>query len=473
MNASTQSHRVRAVLALALALATLVLPVACGKRPERQPTEEPPQAPTNRIAVPEAVRTNLGIRFATAERRRVAATLRLPGHFELLPHARHEHRAPFAGRVEVVVHPLQPVARGDVLYVLDAPAWREQQQALANAAIEAELVRAHRAALQPLLAAHQQHEQSLARALDVVEQRLRDLEATQRELGGQAQPLTDARVQQAQLQAQLAEAAEQHTDTASRLARLDADERALAARTELALAAAAAALGTTPAELARDDGGVPRWRAMGTIAVRAPATGVVDRVELSTGAWVDAHGLVVATIDPAQVRFRAMALQSDVAALRDGLPCAVTAASGAEPRPSVPGPLQLAASADPRTRTLEVFVVPAATAPFVRPGVAAFVEIETAGTDRPELAIPREAVLQDGLVRVYFRRDPKDRDQVIREEADLGVDDGRWIVVKSGLTDGDEVVTAGAYELVLASSQAAAKGGHFHADGTWHADDHK
>ena len=57
--------------------------------------------------------------------------------------------------------------------------------------------------------------------------------------------------------------------------------------------------------------------------------------------------------------------------------------------------------------------------------------------------------------------------------ADLGVDDGRWVEVKSGLTDGDEVVLHGAYELVLASSGQAQKGGHFHADGTFHADDHK
>jgi hypothetical protein len=72
-----------------------------------------------------------------------------------------------------------------------------------------------------------------------------------------------------------------------------------------------------------------------------------------------------------------------------------------------------------------------------------------------------------------FRRNPKDKDQVIRIEADLGVDDGRWIEVKSGLVDGDEVVLDGAYELMLASSATAAKGGHFHADGTWHADDHR
>ena len=58
-------------------------------------------------------------------------------------------------------------------------------------------------------------------------------------------------------------------------------------------------------------------------------------------------------------------------------------------------------------------------------------------------------------------------------EADLGLDDGRWVEMKSGLRDGDEVVLAGAYELMLASSGSAAKGGHFHSDGTFHAGEHK
>ena len=50
--------------------------------------------------------------------------------------------------------------------------------------------------------------------------------------------------------------------------------------------------------------------------------------------------------------------------------------------------------------------------------------------------------------------------------------DGRWISILSGLMRNDEVVLAGAYELKLASQQSGApqKGGHFHADGTFHED---
>jgi hypothetical protein len=81
--------------------------------------------------------------------------------------------------------------------------------------------------------------------------------------------------------------------------------------------------------------------------------------------------------------------------------------------------------------------------------------------------------MQDGLSRVFFRRDAKNPDQVIRTDADLGLDDGRWVEVNSGLVDGDEVVLGGVYELMLASSGTATKGGHFHADGTFHSDEPK
>jgi hypothetical protein len=61
-------------------------------------------------------------------------------------------------------------------------------------------------------------------------------------------------------------------------------------------------------------------------------------------------------------------------------------------------------------------------------------------------------------------------------EADLGIGDGKWVVVKSGVKEGDEVVLDGVYELKLASGGQGGPdaGGHFHADGTFHAEpDHE
>ena len=89
-----------------------------------------------------------------------------------------------------------------------------------------------------------------------------------------------------------------------------------------------------------------------------------------------------------------------------------------------------------------------------------------------ELAIPMAAVQQDGLIPVIFRRDPENPNQAIRMEADLGMDDDRWVAVLSGLRDGDEVVLDGGFQLMLATSGTIQKGGHFHADGTYHEGEH-
>jgi hypothetical protein len=80
--------------------------------------------------------------------------------------------------------------------------------------------------------------------------------------------------------------------------------------------------------------------------------------------------------------------------------------------------------------------------------------------------------VSDNGVPVLFRRDPANPDKVIRLEADLGPDDGRWVAVRSGLRVGDEVVIDGVYPLLLSTSGSIPKGGHFHSDGTFHADDH-
>ncbi|MBL8750553.1 MAG: hypothetical protein JNK78_15445 [Planctomycetes bacterium] len=457
----------------------LVLPLlafAACSRPAPTPAEPEHghDAPTNRIDVPATVRRNLGIEFVRAERRAVRATLRLPGRFELLPQARHEHRAPLAGRIDVRTAPLQPVEPGTLLYTIDAPDWRATQRELGEIDAALEVTAARLASMQPLLAAHKVHELSLHDAARVMEGRVRELEATRASVGGQAQAIADASVQLAQVRAQAAEAAEKHTETEALLAQLEADQRTGRERFQLLLAGAAATIGVdVPTLLTKGERDLPRWRTIDRLEVRARAAGIVDALPLPSGSWAADHELVATVVDPTRVRCRARALQSDLPRLRTGLPAAIVPPGTGGAASGLAGTLQLGAEADPAQRTIDVFVTPATTASFARAGVAAFVEVEAEGGGPAELAVPLAAIMQDGLAHVLFRRDPADPDKVIRIDGDLGRDDGRWIEVKSGLVDGDEVVVAGAYELMLASSGSATKGGHFHADGTFHADDHK
>jgi multidrug efflux pump subunit AcrA (membrane-fusion protein) len=108
--------------------------------------------------------------------------------------------------------------------------------------------------------------------------------------------------------------------------------------------------------------------------------------------------------------------------------------------------------------------------PWARAGMSGVAEVFAEGADEAEDAIPVASLIQDELQQIFFRRDPKDPDKVIRVVADLGVSDGRWVVVNSGVRTGDEVVLDGVYELKLTGTGKAggAGKGHFHADGTWH-----
>lgn len=432
-------------------------------------SDTPP--PSNRIDVPPAVRKNLGIEFVEVGRRNVTSILRLPARVELLPSATQHYRAPLAGRVSLAVDPLQKVEPGDLLYTLDSHEWRDMQRELGTARNKLTVSEARLAAMTPLLAACEEHERSLQRALTVTDEYIASLQQAENNVGGQGAKLKTARVEQSRLSAQIAEASEKHTETQTRIKELTAIVASEREQIDLLLAGAAATLGVSKDQLAAGTGGTTGWRTITNIEVRAAQAGIVDDIAVANGNLVAAHGHVLATVDPSRVRCHARALQSDLAELQDGLDAWIVPAAKGKPVAQVAGKVQLGPIGDANTRTLDLFVSPTdAELQFVRPGLAVFVEVITKKSNANELVIPKSCVLPDGLDRVFFRRDPRDKDKVIRIVGDFGHDDGKWIEVLSGLTDGDEVVAAGAFELVLASSNQTPKGGHFHADGSWHAD---
>jgi len=131
--------------------------------------------------------------------------------------------------------------------------------------------------------------------------------------------------------------------------------------------------------------------------------------------------------------------------------------------------------ADSIDRSVELIARPAEGAGlpvWVRPGVTANLEVVLTGSPEDELAIPVAATIRDGLTTIYFRRDPEHPDQVTKVEADLGASDGRWVVVQSGLKEGDQVVLGGLYPLKLSQQQGGTQAGHFDPDGTFHTGKH-
>jgi len=412
-------------------------------------------APTNRVDIPGTVRQNLGITFARVEYRDVAQTLRVPGKFELLPSARREYRAPLPGRIELLVSQYERVEPGTPLFRVDAATWRDLHELIVAMQAKVE-------SMGPLRDAHRVHEQSLSEKVQLWQDRLAQLEQVRAAGGGSASQFTEARATLNATQAELADVMEKDAAHEAQQKQSEAELRSLRARRELLLRSAGCG-----------DAAVDREHESSLI-VCARAPGVIESLGVTPGGLVDENGLVLTVVQPDQLRFRARALQSDLGRLRDDLAARIAPPQGSSLslQETMAGPLKIGLSADPDERTVDLVVRPERLSPWARAGVAATLEITLAGGSE-ELAIPLSAVVRDGATPIIFRRDPANPDKVIRLEADLGVADGRWIEIKSGVKEGDEIVVGGNYQLMLATSGSAPKGGHFHADGTWHEGDHE
>ncbi len=503
-----------------LALASLLL-VGCPR------TAKAPDAPghddaaakvvTNRIDAPDTVRKNLGIAFEKAQERAITHTRRFPGTFAFRPEARRRYATPIAGKVELAMgadgaptlRPGRLVRADEALFTVVAPAWRELQRELARTASAVDLARAEAARTASDLAsapgrlgaiisgqeAAKSHVDELVAQTVALQRRIDRLEPLVAQTRTQLGELEQAKVEMAFIRSSVSDAREQHAELeqkrlelAGQLAAPGSTPSALAlaataqrAALEAALAIQAATLaqaaelhGLTSAQLLEPvEGGRPRWQALSGVVVRATAPGIVLSLAPVEGAWVEERAEVATTADPAGLVFEAHAPQADLAWLSPSLTAAVAMPEGmgVAPGAALAGALAIGAEADPHARTVPLFLVPSASAPWARAGVAAWLEVAAAGGGST-LAIPRAAVIRDGLTDVFFRRDPRNPDKLIRIEGDLGVSDGKWVEVKSGLALGDEVVVAGVYPLMLANSGQQRKGGHFHADGTWHEGSH-
>jgi multidrug efflux pump subunit AcrA (membrane-fusion protein) len=229
------------------------------------------------------------------------------------------------------------------------------------------------------------------------------------------------------------------------------------------------------APIGRSGKSIPREVIGDWIEVLANESGVVGSLAVTNGTYVEATSLILTVVDPTKIRFHAMGLQSDLLKFENGQSVSIVPPQAGQNdiNDSIKATLQIGLKADPDQRTIDLFALPKEQKAWSRPGVSAFLEVAVQASDGIVLAIPKSAVVKDGITHVFFKRDPLDAKKAIRVEADMGVNDGRWIEIKSELGPNDEVVLNGAYELKLASSQSGTsqKGGHFHADGSFHGEE--
>ena len=456
------------ICGLALAMPLAFTMTGCDKKPDAHAEgdghehgaegggagEKSEAGPSNRVDIPASVRQNLGITFAKVESRNVAKTLRVPGRFELLPTARREYRTPLSGRVELLVSQYQKVEPGTPLYRVDASAWRDLHEQIAA-------TRARTESMVPLLAAQADHEKSLAEKVTLWQDRLKQLDELRGAGGGSATQVIEARATLNASQSELAVARGRSAELAAQRSQAESDLRSLTARHDVMTRGAGCLDGHNAA--APDS----------IYTVCAVEPGIVETIGLTPGALAEENGLVLTLVQPEKIRFHARGLQADLGRLRAGLPARIAPPQGGsvDLQDAMTGQLQLGLGAEADERTIDLLVTPESLAGWARAGVSAHMEVTLAGGTE-ELAVPQSAVVRDGARAIIFRRDPADPDKAIRMEADVGLSDGRWVVIASGVKEGDEIVLGGNFQLMLATSGSTEKAGHFHSDGTFHKGSH-
>lgn len=404
------------------------------------------------IEIPKAVRDNLGITFAAVERRAVRRTVRVPGTFELRPEARREYHAMLPGRVDLKVNQYDRVKAGDLIATIDSPQWARMRHAVVEAEGEIRLAEA---------------------AIRVAEAKLTEL--------AQRIVFTDRRIAQLKdagsRNVSLEATADEQRNSRPRLEaelnarRVDLDEANEHFDSQLTVMASLTGM-TVDRLTSKTNGDEPVWRTKLSVEIHAEAAGIVDTVHVTPGGWAQTGEPMLATTDASMMRFHAHAPQSDIAKFATGQDGRIVPPDGgsladAEP---IDGSITVGFKGHADERTVPIYLQNKQWPAWAKPGIGAYLEVVTDGDSEPEPSIPVRALVNDDLRVLFFRRDPENPDRALAVEADLGVSDGRWVEVLSGITDGDEVVVDGAYALKLASSDrpAAPEGYHYHADGSLH-----
>lgn len=227
-------------------------------------------------------------------------------------------------------------------------------------------------------------------------------------------------------------AAERNYERARRLAdagivpRKDADQAA----TELAQARAAASIARRSAQLA---------------VLRAPISGIVTKLNAPLGASVDVNQPIVEIADLGALDIIFNVSPSDAARIAPGASVALSAGESAKGEPlGVGHVIDVGGSVDSVTRSVAVRALAPPTARPLRIGETIFGQISTAVQPRA-IVIPVAALVPDGEGYKVFVVTPGN---IARErKVTVGRRSETTAEILSGLAQGEQVVTDGAYGL--------------------------
>lgn len=201
------------------------------------------------------------------------------------------------------------------------------------------------------------------------------------------------------------------------------------------------------------------------LPLKAPISGRIVSVEVAEGEFVGSNRSLFTILDTSTVLIEARVPESDLVRIRPDVGASY-ALPGAqhELKPVIDGIggrfVDLGSEIDSVTRTAPLIYEAANTEGNLRIGLALTVYVET---DRAEeaLVVPTTAIIEeDGQSVVYVQLAGETFE---RRDVSLGIRGGDFVQVLSGLSDGERVVSKGAYAVRLASvSSTIPAHGHAH-----------
>jgi membrane fusion protein (multidrug efflux system) len=179
-------------------------------------------------------------------------------------------------------------------------------------------------------------------------------------------------------------------------------------------------------------------------AVTSPVDGFVGRRYLDPGAFASTNAPVVSVVDIRSVRLVANVVERDLRRVQPGTPADVDV--DAFPGERFAGRVaRVAPVLDPATRTAEIEVEIPNTQFRLKPGM--YARVRLAVERRPQaLVVPRNAVVDLDGRRGVFVVGEDGRTAVFRA-VELGLQEGERVEIRSGVAEGERVVTAGAAAL--------------------------
>lgn len=413
------------------------------------------QTTTNvQVNVDRETAQRLGVKTVVVKKQTLALGIKTTGQIETLPSQKVEVTTPIPGAkvVELLVEPGATVSKGQPVAVVTSPdlvTLRVESQEKRVAAI---------AELQQAQTDLQLAEQNYRRYLQIADAEIkqaqsqvsfaRDKYDKDRQLAIEgALPRRNA----LESQTQLAEAQAKYTTVNSKRDVIAAEAQVQRARSALQVAKERLRLSdTTYQTRLRQIGNLPNNK--GLVTVNAPISGKIADREVTIGqTFNDAGGKLMTIVDDSRVFATANIYEKDLARVKIGQQVKLQVANSRDFSGKIS---RIGTSVEGETRVVPVQAAIANFGGDLKPGMFAELEVLTGQQSLPTLVVPASAIVDsNGQKLVYIQNG----NAYQAAEVTLGQTNGDMVEVKTGLFEGDIIVTQRATQLFAESLRGKSK----------------